>query len=159
MAAIYLVRHAHAGKRSEWDAEDELRPLSPKGWRQARAIADQLADAGIDLLWSSPYVRCRQTLEPLAERLGLPVIDSEPFREGGAGPTALDAVLQAVADGATVAVSSHGDVHPAVAQAAVRRGAELVGMGALTKGARWDASVRDGQIRRLVHVPAPEISS
>jgi 8-oxo-dGTP diphosphatase len=156
MAAIYLVRHAHAGKRSEWDAADELRPLSPRGRRQAEALADQLAGVGIDLLWTSPYVRCRQTLEPLAERLGLPVLDSEPFREGGSGPAALDAVLDAVAGGATVAVSSHGDVHPAVAQAAVRRGAELVGMGALTKGARWEATVRDGQIDRLVHVPAPD---
>lgn len=155
MASIYLVRHAHAGKRSQWDADDELRPLSPKGWRQAEALADQLADAGIDLLWSSPYVRCRQTLEPLAARLGLPVIDSEPFREGADGPPALDAVLAAVADGATIAVSSHGDVHPAVGQAALRRGAELVGMGALAKGARWEATVADGQIVRLVHVDAP----
>jgi phosphohistidine phosphatase SixA len=155
MATIYLVRHAHAGKRSEWDADDELRPLSPKGECQAEGIATYLADAGIDLLWTSPYIRCRQTLEPLAERIGLGIVDSEPLREGGAGPVALDALLAAVADGRTLAVCSHGDVLPAVADAAVRRGADLVGMRALAKGAWWEATVYNGQIDRLVHVAAP----
>ncbi|MCB0962060.1 MAG: histidine phosphatase family protein [Acidimicrobiales bacterium] len=153
---LFLIRHAHAGSRSDWTGDDALRPLSARGEGQARAIAAQLADAGIDLLWSSPYVRCRQTLEPLAEKLGLEVLDSEPFAEGGAGPVALDAALEAAAAGRRLAVCSHGDVLPAVATAAERRGAELVGGASLKKAARFDCTVADDQLARLVVVGPPD---
>ena len=62
MTELHLIRHAHAGSRSEWEGDDEVRPLSKRGWRQAEAIGVALADSGIDLLWTSRYVRCRQTL-------------------------------------------------------------------------------------------------
>lgn len=153
---IHLVRHAHAGSRSRWDGPDEHRPLSDKGWAQARAIGKDLRKAGIDLLWSSPYLRCRQTLEPLAERLGLEVADHDLLAEGGWGPPALDALLEAAAAGRTVAACSHGDIIPAVIDAAVNRGARLVGPGSPSKGARYECEVVDGTIVRIVHVPAPE---
>jgi 8-oxo-dGTP diphosphatase len=79
---LYVVRHAHAGGRSSWDGDDGARPLSRKGQRQADGIADQLADAGIHRLLSSPALRCVQTLQPLAERLGLPVEDDARLEEG-----------------------------------------------------------------------------
>ena len=153
---LYLIRHAHAGSRSAWDGDDTRRPLSSRGEGQAQAVASQLADAGIDLLWTSPYLRCRQTLEPLARKLGLEILDSEAFAEGTAGPVALDAALDAVASGRTLAVCSHGDVIPDLASAAVRRGADLVGGNALKKGARFDCTVVDGQIARLVNVAPPD---
>lgn len=153
---LYLIRHAHAGSRARWDQPDELRPLSARGEGQARAIAAQLATAGIDQLWTSPYVRCRQTLEPLAERLGLPVADADAFAEGTPGPVALDAALAAAAAGRTLAVCSHGDVLPDLARAAVARGAVLVGDGALRKGARFEAEVVDGRLVRLVNVAVPD---
>jgi 8-oxo-dGTP diphosphatase len=71
--AIYLVRHAKAGNRRDWHGEDDLRPVSPSGQRQADAIADTIADVGVERIVSSPYVRCRQTVDPLAQRLRLPV--------------------------------------------------------------------------------------
>ena len=67
---LYLVRHAHAGSRSSWEGRDLHRPLSKKGRRQADAIADLLAEAGIERLLSSPARRCVQTLEPLAAQSG-----------------------------------------------------------------------------------------
>ncbi|MCB0971724.1 MAG: histidine phosphatase family protein [Acidimicrobiales bacterium] len=153
---LYLIRHAHAGSRSAWDGDDTRRPLSARGEGQARAIAAQLADAGIDLLWTSSYLRCRQTLEPLADHLGLEIADSVAFTEGGAGPVALDAALEAAADGRTLAVCSHGDVLPAVAAAAVRRGADIEGGQALKKAARYDCTVEGGQLIRLVAVGPPD---
>src|SRR5690606_35714758 len=81
---IHLVRHAHAGNRSAWTDDDSQRPLSEKGRAQATAIAAALvpelsarsADhhgSGPVELWSSPFVRCVQTLEPLGVRLDLEV--------------------------------------------------------------------------------------
>jgi 8-oxo-dGTP diphosphatase len=153
---VFLIRHGHAGSRSRWDGPDEKRPLSERGAGQARAVAAELADRGIDLLWTSAYLRCRQTLEPLADLLGLPIEVRDEFTEGTPGPVALEAVLEAHAAGRTVAVSSHGDVLPDLARAAVLRGAELIGPGALHKGGRFECEVVDGQIARIVCIGPPD---
>jgi len=152
---IHLIRHAHAGRRSAWDGEDKLRPLSPKGTAQAKAIGAALADANIDLLWTSAFVRCRQTLLPLATSVGLEIVDHGALIEGAWGTDALDAVLGAHAAGHTLAACSHGDVIPALVAAAVGRGAQLDGPRAITKGARYECTVADGQIDRIVAVPTP----
>jgi 8-oxo-dGTP diphosphatase len=156
MTELHLIRHAHAGSRSEWEGDDEVRPLSKRGWRQAEAIGVALAGSGIDLLWTSRYLRCRQTLEPLAATLDLPVADHDLLAEGGWGNDALDALLEAVAGGRTVGACSHGDVIPAIVASATRRGAVLEGPRALTKGARYECTVEDGQVTRIVAVPAPD---
>ena len=39
---LFLVRHAKAGSRTDWDADDFARPLTGKGRRQAAAIAERL---------------------------------------------------------------------------------------------------------------------
>ncbi|MFM8779229.1 MAG: cytochrome c-type biogenesis CcmF C-terminal domain-containing protein [Acidimicrobiaceae bacterium] len=53
---IYIVRHAKAGKRSEWHDDDNLRPLSPTGWKQAELVAERLKDLSITSLISSPAI-------------------------------------------------------------------------------------------------------
>ena len=116
---VYLVRHAKAGERRLWDGDDVDRPLSKKGWRQSRAIAERLARDGATALYSSAYVRCVQTLEPLGELLGTEVrteprlFEDEPFEP------VLD-LLAEVEDGAVLC--SHGDIIPAVIRALDRRG-------------------------------------
>ncbi|MFP5332364.1 MAG: NUDIX domain-containing protein, partial [Acidimicrobiia bacterium] len=39
LGTVWLVRHAAAGDRSTWTDDDRVRPLTPKGRNQARAIA------------------------------------------------------------------------------------------------------------------------
>jgi 8-oxo-dGTP diphosphatase len=130
--------------------------LSDRGEAQATEIGDALLDAGIDRLWTSRYLRCRQTLEPLAAALGLPVDDLDELAEGAWGNDALDVLLAAVAEGHIVAACSHGDVIPAIVATAVRRGAALEGPGALKKGARYECHIEHGQITLLVAVPPPD---
>jgi broad specificity phosphatase PhoE len=110
---LYVIRHAHAGSRSQWHGRDDDRPLSKKGRRQATAIADRLADAGITELVSSPATRCIQTLEPLGEMLGLAVATDGRLNEGGTGEEALKLAGElTVMNGRAAAVCSHGDVIP-----------------------------------------------
>ena len=110
---LYVVRHAHAGSRSAWRGDDRLRPLSKKGWRQAESIADELDDGGITALLSSPYIRCIETLRPLADRLSLGVDSDDRLGEGHDGAGALSRIEQLRKDGeAGVAICSHGDVIP-----------------------------------------------
>jgi phosphohistidine phosphatase SixA len=64
-----LVRHAHAGDKRRWPGPDDQRPLSPRGWAQARELAPVLAKLGVTRLLTSPSVRCQQTLFPAADQL------------------------------------------------------------------------------------------
>lgn len=154
---IHIVRHAHAGSRSRWEGDDALRPLSAKGELQVVGITDALAREPIDAIWSSHYLRCRQTVMPLAEKLGLDVVDHDELAEGAYGTDALDALLAAANAGRTIVASSHGDVIPEVLAAAVRRGAELIGPTSPSKGARYVLTVEDGAVTKAVHHPRPEV--
>jgi phosphohistidine phosphatase SixA len=119
----YVVRHAKAGHRETWDGDDDTkRPLTKAGWRQARALAERLADAGVTSLWSSPYVRCVQTLESLAERLDLPIAEDERLAEGTPYEATLE-LLDGTSEGAVLC--THGDVLNDLIDALLRRGAVL----------------------------------
>ena len=119
---IYLVRHAKAGNRSTWTEDDHIRPLSEPGRAQANALAQLLAQLSPTALLSSPYVRCVQTLEPLAEATGLQIVIDERLTEESPLEKSL-AVLDDVADNAVLC--SHGDVIPDLVNGLLRRGMEV----------------------------------
>ncbi len=73
---IYLVREADAGGRRAWPGPDRLRPLTGAGWQQARELAERLDGMAVTRIVSSPWLRCQQTVLPLAEAHRL-AIDSE----------------------------------------------------------------------------------
>jgi phosphohistidine phosphatase SixA len=124
--SLYLVRHGVALERDNWPQPDRLRPLNEVGWRQAVALAELLADAGIEAHFSSPARRCRDTLVPLAHGAGLQIEDDTRLLEGGLvlDQAALDAELKSLikayfAGGARrVAACSHGDLIPPLLEAA-----------------------------------------
>ena len=99
-----LVRHASAGDRDRWAGDDWHRPLDKKGRRQAEEIAATFGAEDIRRVVSSPYVRCVQTVEPLAAALGLEVELDERLAEGG-GFSA-----QALLEEDGVVACTHGDV-------------------------------------------------
>jgi 8-oxo-dGTP diphosphatase len=96
--------------------------LSKAGWQQAHKLGKRLGSVGATTLVSSPYVRCVQTLEPLGERVRLPIGIDERLTEGAAIKGVL-ALLDEIADGAVLC--SHGDVIPETIDALVRRGLDV----------------------------------
>jgi 8-oxo-dGTP diphosphatase len=78
---IVLVRHAWAGERADWVGDDRLRPLDDRGHLQALELVELLAPYLADRIVSSPFLRCTQTVEPLAAARGLPVEPSEELAE------------------------------------------------------------------------------
>ncbi len=120
---LYLVRHAKAGSRSDWVGDDRLRPLSSKGRLQSEALAERLAPLTTGELVSSPYLRCIETLQPLATRLESAVRTDERLAEetGFAGALAL---LTELPDGSVLC--SHGDVIPETIGALQRRGTAIL---------------------------------
>lgn len=131
----FLVRHAKAGQRSEWRDDDALRPLSKSGRRQADALADHLVNQVAGPLLSSPFLRCRQTLEPLARCIGLEVIDDERLSEGQPFEPALE-LLESTPDGSVLCV--HGDLLPELIGALARRGAVLATAPDWRKAVVWE---------------------
>ena len=73
---LYLVRHAHA----DWQP-DETRPLSESGRAAAQAIAGLLSAIPVAAIYSSPAQRSIETVEPLAQRLGIRVDVVPELRE------------------------------------------------------------------------------
>jgi broad specificity phosphatase PhoE len=70
---LYLVRHGE-----QQDAEHGLPdgPLSPRGVRQAEAIANRLSGVPFDGAWTSPLLRATETARIVGERL--PALTIEP---------------------------------------------------------------------------------
>lgn len=131
---LYLVRHAKAGDRLAWHGDDRHRPLTPKGRQQAELIAERLAWTIDGNLVSSPYLRCIETLEPLAARLGTTVQVDLRLTEGTGFEGALQ-VLGEVPDNSVLC--SHGDVIPETMQALQRRGCHILDEPQWGKGSVW----------------------
>ena len=64
----YFIRHAH----SNYTPDEINRPLSDKG-QESLAKLEFLADKPITAIYSSPYRRAIQTVEPLAQSLKLAI--------------------------------------------------------------------------------------
>jgi 8-oxo-dGTP diphosphatase len=161
-SVLLVVRHAKAGKRSDWDGDDRLRPLSASGRKQAQEIADLLPLYGPDRVVSAVHVRCHDTVAPLADALGLPVAD-EPLLSEAAYADDPDATLARVRElasrpGVTV-VCSQGGVIPGVVAALARDAALPVAVDVddvpSKKGSTWVLGLRDGALVSADYLDAP----
>jgi 8-oxo-dGTP diphosphatase len=105
--SLLLIRHALAGHRNAWEGDDRVRPVDDRGRLQSDALVDALASFQIDRIVSSPYLRCVQTVEPLAAALELEIELDEQL-----GATRLDEVGEVLERlrGENVAVCTHGDL-------------------------------------------------
>ncbi len=69
--SVLIVRHGTAGSKSRFSGDDKIRPLDKKGRAQAEALVAQLSAFGPTDVYAADRVRCHQTVEPLAEELGV----------------------------------------------------------------------------------------
>ena len=132
---VYLIRHAKAGDRATWRDDDRLRPLSGRGHRQARLLIDLLQDATFDRVLSSPFVRCMETVVPLAAARGLSVEPIEALAEGNALDDALAVVRKHATSGAVLC--THGDLMPAMLDYYAAGGVAIDDVRQWPKGCTW----------------------
>jgi 8-oxo-dGTP diphosphatase len=149
--AIHLVRHAKAGSRPDWHQPDDLRPLTSGGLVQAATIADALAPHGVTRIVSSRYVRCVQTVQTLADRVGLDV-EVHPALAEEAGIEQTWALFEeAAASGRETVLCSHGNVIPPLLERLHRRGIDLESPDrSCRKGSIWTVEVDGGAVVRAV---------
>lgn len=116
-STVLLVRHAHAGERGSWHGPDHARGLTPAGSADAQRLSRLLAlFAPAALVSASPH-RCVQTLAPLADACGLPVVVMDGFDEQGGDPDVAAAHLSwlAASHSCTVVCSQGGVIGPTLA--------------------------------------------
>lgn len=103
---VIFVRHAEKDLSVAQDP-----PLSAAGRHRVAELTRQLVDAdvvaGIDAIYSTPFRRTKQTAEPLAARLGIPINSYDPNDN--------EAVLERILKnhkGKIILVVAHSDTIP-----------------------------------------------
>jgi 8-oxo-(d)GTP phosphatase len=138
---LLVVRHGSAGDREHWDGDDEHRPLDDRGRRQAEALVRQLAPFQVDRVVSSPFVRCVDSVEPLARARSVELEEADELAEGSR-PEDVARLLDELA-GQAAAVCGHGP--------------ELQRLfGKMKKGSTVVAEVGEGGLLELGRLPPPD---
>jgi 8-oxo-dGTP diphosphatase len=129
-AVVGLVRHAKAGKRSQWAGDDNQRPLEPSGFVDADRLCRLLELFRPTTAVSAEPLRCHQTVRPL----GLPIAIDPAFNKE-ADPQAAAAAVRALAEaGGVPVVCSQGELIPGVLAQLTERG---IPQFSTPKGAGW----------------------
>jgi 8-oxo-dGTP diphosphatase len=136
---IELIPHCESTSPHGWTGDHDLRPLTETGAAQAQALVSALG-SGLAAIYSSPALRCLQTVRPLADALALPIAETpdlletrgfaeprewtegvyEPVGQALGGAWSAGKALRALDfianrhPGQRVAACSHGDVIPAL---------------------------------------------
>ena len=152
---LRLLRHAAAGDQTKWKGNDLERPLTKKGKRQSEAIAKRLASAGIERIISSPYVRCIQTVKPLAKGIGAKVEIHEALAEDPDIDATYDLIHDVV--GANAVLCSHGDVIPATINRLMWLGLTLNSRFYCSKASIWEVGVENGKYTTASYVKPPKV--
>lgn len=152
---IRLLRHGAAGDRSKWKGVDAIRPLTKKGRRQAEALAESLVDAGIERIYTSPYTRCVESVEPIAAKTGAKVIEHDALAEGPDIDAAYGLIDGLV--GYNAVVCSHGDVIPAVINRMMWAGLTVESRFYCSKASIWEIGLEGGRFTTGRYVPPPEV--
>jgi len=106
LTIVFVVRHAE----KQWEDGDP--PLSDVGWRRASELLHVTEDAGVTVLYGTQYARTTQTLEPIANRLGLEINTHDAADSDG-----LAREILSEHRGQVVLVSGHSNTVPEIVAA------------------------------------------
>jgi 8-oxo-(d)GTP phosphatase len=151
---VHLVRHAKAKNRLAWTEPDELRPLTKRGRREAVALADRIQPEAPERLVSSPFLRCVQTFEPLAQSLDLPIETTELLAEGADGQEALD-LMVSLSRTESLACCTHGDVLYDVMSVVAASGVRFDGPLDVPVASTWVLEIADDRVVAGTFVEQP----
>jgi 8-oxo-dGTP pyrophosphatase MutT (NUDIX family) len=155
---VLIVRHASAGSKSRWKGDDRLRPLDKHGRAQAESLVGQLLAFGANKLYAADRVRCHQTLEPLADELGVPIHD-EPALTAEAYAKNRKAtrqrVLEIAAEDGTPVICTQGEVIPGLVEWWCHRDGVRPDKARNHKGSTWVMSLWQDHLVAADHIGSP----
>jgi 8-oxo-dGTP diphosphatase len=138
-----VLRHARAGRKLSDRSKDFKRGLDREGLEVALRLPRTIeTHVQTETVLSSPFRRCLQTVQPLADELDLQIIEDDRFTPGTPAESVREAFLDIPADSV---VSTHGEVISQLFHERVKCG----------KGAFWVVERRDGALFPSHYVEAP----
>jgi 8-oxo-dGTP diphosphatase len=160
MTTVLLVRHAKAGNRADWPANDDLRPLSRAGQTQANALRGLLRCFGADAVHAADRTRCVQTVEGLAQDLGVSVVIEQALTEEAyqAHPVGAVRRLREIAQGGgTPVVCGQGGAIPSLIEEFAASSGLVLDEIPCKKGSVWVLSfepARGGKLLAADYLPS-----
>ncbi len=153
--SVLIVRHGTAGSKSRFSGDDKVRPLDKKGRAQAEALVAQLATFGPTDIFSADRVRCHQTVEPLAEELGVtinnePALTEESYADNP--KRARRRVLQIADSHRTPVICTQGKVIPDLIAWWCERDGVRPDKSRNRKGSTWVLSLANGRVIAADHI-------
>jgi 8-oxo-dGTP diphosphatase len=152
---LLIVRHARAGSKERYTGDDRNRPLDKYGRAQAESLVGTLLAFGASSLYAADRLRCHQTLEPLAEELGVD-ISSEPLLTEEAywanRKRACHRVLEIAAQGGTPVICTQGKVIPDLIQWWSDRDGVRPDKSRNRKGSTWVLSLSNAKLVAADHI-------
>ena len=130
-----------------------MRPLTKSGQRQAEALAGILEGEAIGRILSSGYLRCMQTVEPLATRLKLSVEPVKELEEGAGGESVLRLIQKF--RGRNLVLCTHGDVVEELLEGLIAQGLLPRARASMEKGSTWVLEETSGKITAARYLDAP----
>jgi 8-oxo-dGTP diphosphatase len=155
---VLIVRHGTAGSKSRYKGDDRKRPLDKHGRAQAESLVGQLLAFGANELYAADRVRCHQTLEPLAEELGVtihnePALTEEAYSDNR--KTARHRILEIASAGGTPVICTQGKVIPDLIEWWCERDKVRPDKSRNRKGSTWVMSMVDGNLVAADHICSP----
>ena len=155
---VLIVRHATAGSKSRYKGDDRKRPLDKHGRAQAESLVGQLLAFGADALYAADRARCHQTLEPLAEELGVdihsePLLTEEAYADNR--KAARHRFLDIAATDGTPVICTQGKVIPDLIAWWCERDGVRPDKSRNRKGSTWVMSLFDGRLIAADHIGSP----
>jgi 8-oxo-(d)GTP phosphatase len=155
---VLVVRHGTAGSRSRYKGDDRERPLDKHGRAQAESLVGQLLAFGATDLYAGDRLRCHQTLEPLAEELGVTIRNEPALTEeayAGSPKKARRRILEIAAAGGTPVICTQGKVIPDLIGWWCDRDGVRPDKARNRKGSTWVLSLVDGHVVAADHIDSP----
>ncbi|MGB3482188.1 MAG: NUDIX hydrolase [Mycobacterium sp.] len=159
---VLVVRHATAGRKSRYSGDDRKRPLDKQGRAQAESLVSLLLAFGATDLHAADRVRCVQTLEPLADELGVgiteePILTEEMYADNR--KLVRQRILEIAEEPGTRVISTQGKVIPGLIEWWCDRDGVRPDKSRNRKGSTWVLSLeRSESGARLVaadHIGSP----
>ena len=155
---VLIVRHGTAGSKSRYKGDDRMRPLDKRGRAQAESLVGQLLAFGASTLFAADRARCHQTIEPLAEELGVqihnePLLTEEAYADDR--KAARRRILEIAAGEGTPVICTQGKVIPDLIDWWCERDGVRPDKSRNRKGSTWVMSSWKGSLVAADHIGSP----
>ena len=152
---VMIVRHATAGSRARYKGDDRKRPLDKHGRAQAESLVGQLLAFGAGDLFAADRLRCRQTLDPLADELGAAICEEPDLSEEAYADNrkaTRQRILEIAATSANPVICTQGKVIPDLIEWWCERDGVRPDKSRNRKGSTWVMSLSDGRLVAADHL-------